>query len=108
MVYRDDGMPPFIPNPRRAPRIQARLRVELAHAGETWSAETVDLGPGGCLVVSSRPLVARTPLRLVLRAEVLRDPLSVGGSVAWAREARGGVVFSERRYASGGDPSAWF
>lgn len=101
-------MPPFIPNPRRAPRIPARLRVEVAHAGETWSAETGDLGPGGCLVVSPRPLVERAPLSLVLRAEVLRDPLSVGGSVAWAREARGGVAFTERRFASGGDPATWF
>ncbi|HET9598792.1 MAG TPA: PilZ domain-containing protein [Anaeromyxobacteraceae bacterium] len=101
-------MPPYIPNPRRTPRVPARLRVELAHAGETWQAETGDLGAGGCLLVSPRPLVARAPLRLVLRAEVLADPLSVGGSVAWTREVRGGVAFDGGRSAPGADPAAWF
>jgi hypothetical protein len=102
------GLPPYIPNPRRTPRVPARIRVELAHGGHTWQAETGDLGPGGCLVVSPRPLVERAPLRLVLRADVLPEPLSVAGSVAWAREVRGGVAFESGRTAPGADPSAWF
>jgi PilZ domain len=101
-------MTPFLHNPRRGPRVPLRLRVDIAHRGDSWEAETEDLGPGGCLVLSQRPLVERAPLRLVLRASELPDTLSVSGSVAWATPARGGVAFRARQLGLGVDPEAWF
>jgi hypothetical protein len=48
----------LILDPRRSPRVPARLRVQVQHASEEWQAETEDLGPRGCLLVSPRPLEA--------------------------------------------------
>jgi hypothetical protein len=101
-------MASFVENDRRAPRLPLALSVELAHRGESWIARTGDLGPGGCLVHSPRPLIERAPLRLVLQAAALREPLAVAASVAWAREASLGLAFLPRQAGPGRDPEVWF
>ncbi len=102
------GMAPFIQNPRRRPRVPLRIDVEIVQGGETWRAETENLGPGGCLVSSPRPLVERARLRLVLRCDDVKGALDVAGSVAWAREGQGGIAFTPRQFGLTPRPEAWF
>ncbi|MFL5300376.1 MAG: PilZ domain-containing protein [Anaeromyxobacteraceae bacterium] len=99
---------PSLQNPRRTPRIPIRLPVDVVQGGDAWRAETADLGPGGCLVVSSRPLVPRTALRLVVRSSAVPDVLAVSASVAWAAGGRGGVAFGPSQPRAGVAPAAWF
>jgi hypothetical protein len=100
----------FIDNPRRFPRLPARLRVLVAARGDGFGAETEDLGPGGCLLVSPRPLARGAQLRLAIEGEGVRQPLSVLGRVAWAEAAvrqRAGVAF-ETRQPGEVRPAVWF
>jgi hypothetical protein len=99
----------FIQNPRQFPRIQARYRVVVSHAGAGWSAETFDLSATGCQIVSPRPMQKGEVARLVIEAPQLSQSLSVFGSVAWTADQgrfRAGVAFAERQ--PDGDPAAWF
>lgn len=99
----------FIQNPRQFPRIQAKYRVVVSHAGAGWSAETFDLSATGCQLVSPRPMRKGEVAKLVIEAPQLSLPLSVFGSVAWTVESgriRVGVAFADRQ--PDGDPSAWF
>jgi len=99
----------FIVNPRKSPRLPARCRVTVAHAGAGWLAETEDLSPGGCQIVSPRPLEVGRAARLIIESARVPNPLSVLGRIAWmAGEGRhrAGVSFSERQ--AGVDPGAWF
>jgi len=100
---------PFIQNPRQSPRIQAKYRVVVSHAGAGWAAETFDLSPTGCQLVSPRPMQKGEVAKLVIEAPPLSQPLSVFGSVAWITDRgriRVGVAFAERQ--PDGDPAAWF
>jgi hypothetical protein len=99
---------PCLQNPRRAPRVSVRLRVEVSQRGDAWRAETVDIGPAGCRVATPRPLVARAPVWLTVRSDLLSEPLAVSGNVAWCEPARSGVAFVSRRTGASGDPEAWF
>jgi hypothetical protein len=99
----------FIQNPRQFPRIQARYRVAVSHAGVGWSAETFDLSATGCQIVTPRPMQKGEVARLIIEAPQLTQPLSVFGSVAWVSEGgriRVGVAFADRQ--PDGDPAAWF
>jgi hypothetical protein len=99
----------FIQNPRQFPRIQARYRVVVSHAGAGWSAETFDLSATGCQIISPRPMQKGEVAKLVIEAPQLSQPLSVFGSVAWTADKgriRVGLAFSDRQ--PDGDPSAWF
>ena len=101
----------YISNPRRAPRVPARLRVEVLHRGLDFQAETEDVGPKGCLVVSPRPLDPGAWVRLMLEADPLPEKLRVTGRVAWAIQparARAGVAFAEMQVERNRDPFAWF
>jgi hypothetical protein len=95
----------FIQNPRQFPRIQAKYRVVVSHAGAGWSAETFDL----CQIITPRPMQKGEVARLVIEAPQLSQSLSVFGSVAWTADQgrfRAGVAFAERQ--PDGDPAAWF
>ncbi|HEU4386053.1 MAG TPA: PilZ domain-containing protein [Anaeromyxobacteraceae bacterium] len=101
----------FISNPRQAPRVPARLRVEMLHRGIDFRAETEDVGPKGCLVVSPKPLDPGAWVRLMLEADRLPEKLRVTGRVAWATQParyRGGVAFAEMQVERNQDPFAWF
>ncbi len=101
----------YISNPRRAPRVPARLRVEVLHRGVDFRAETADVGPKGCLVVSPRPLDPGAWVRLMLEADRLPEKLRVTGRVAWATQPgceRAGVAFAEMQVERNQDPFAWF
>jgi PilZ domain-containing protein len=99
---------PSLQNPRRTPRVPIRLRVDVVQDGDAWHAETADLGPGGCLVVSPRPLVPRAALRLVLRSAAVPEVLAVSASVAWTAGGRGGVAFAPSQPWAAVAPAAWF
>ena len=90
----------FIENPRRFPRVPARLSVGVSTRGEGFQAVTEDLGAGGCLLVTPRPLAQGTALRLAIAEGRDAGPLSVLGRVAWTRAGarlRAGVAFDERQ-----------
>jgi len=100
----------FIENPRRHPRVPVRLRVKVVQRGEDFQAETEDMGPGGCLLVSPRPLGVGLPLRLAIGCDGLSEKLLVLGHVAWheARSRmRSGVAFDARQSGSV-QPKWWF
>jgi hypothetical protein len=73
----------FIVNPRRAPRAPSRCRVRVQTTSTTWDAETEDVGPHGCQLVAPAPLQRGTPLQLALAGPGVKEPLNVGGKVAW-------------------------
>ena len=101
-------MPSVIRNPRRSPRVPIRLSAEVAHRDEIWTTETENVGPGGCSMLSPRPLVAHAPLRVTLRTDLLPEALRIQGSVAWVAAGRGGIAFERARFALGPGPDAWF
>ncbi len=99
----------FIENPRRFPRVPARLAVGVSARGELFQAVTEDVGAGGCLLVTPRPLVQGAVLRLAIGDARDAGPLSVLGHVAWtSAEARlrAGVAFDGRQPGTV-DPDAW-
>jgi len=99
----------FVLNPRRSPRLPARCRVTVAHGGAGWVAETEDVGPRGCQIVSQRPLEAGGVARLIIESARVATPLSVVGRIAWTAgegRHRAGVAYAERQ--SGVDPASWF
>jgi hypothetical protein len=103
------GVGAFIQNPRHFPRIRAKYRVVVSHAGAGWAAETYDLSATGCQIITPRPMQKGESARLVIEAPSLSQPLSVFGSVAWTNDSgriRVGVAFAERQ--PDGDPAAWF
>lgn len=101
----------YITNPRRAPRVPVRLRVEVLHRGVDFVAETEDVGPKGCLVASPRPLDPGAWVRLMLQSDRLSQKLRVTGKVAWAlqpKRQRAGVAFAETKAEPDQDPFVWF
>jgi hypothetical protein len=96
-------------NPRRSPRLPAHCRVTVAHGGAGWVAETEDVGPRGCMLISPRPLEVGAAARLIIESERVASPLSVLGRVAWSNgngRHHAGVAFAERQ--AGVDPAGWF
>lgn len=99
----------YLVNPRRSPRLPARCRVTVAHGGAGWVAETEDVGPRGCQIVSPRPLEVGAAARLVIESGRVPGPLTVLGRVAWGvgdGRCRAGVAFSDR--VGNVDPATWF
>lgn len=97
---RDSGsrVPTEILNPRRAPRVPARCTVDVRMRFAAWSAETDDLGPGGCQLVTPRPIAPGTPLRLTLHLGRLRREVVAAGTAIWSRPeapSRAGVAFDD-------------
>ncbi len=100
----------YVHNARRWPRVPARCTVVVASRVGQWPAETEDLGPGGCQLVSPRVIAAGGEVRLAIAADALAERLSVRGRVAWTSATttpvRLGVAFAAGQ--DGADPGAWF
>lgn len=89
-------MPTEILNPRRAPRVPTRCTVDVRMRFAAWSAETDDLGPGGCQLVTPRPIAPGTALRLTLHLGRLGREVVTAGTAVWSRPelpSRAGVAF---------------
>ncbi len=97
---------------RRFPRIVSRCHVEIRDRYGVWTAETEDVGPRGCRIVTPRAQTVGTLLRLTISSELVAAVLEVAGQVVWARRdrtPRAGISFTGTNgspRATG--PSAWF
>jgi hypothetical protein len=95
---------PDLLNPRRAPRVPARFPVALRHRFSSWSAETEDVGPRGCQLVTPRLVSVGRDVTLEIECPALGRQVRAAATVIWARPAapsRLGVAF--RR-----DECGWF
>jgi hypothetical protein len=83
-----------------------RCSVEIRHRALAWKAETEDLGPTGCQIVTPRMIARGRQVKLTLRTEELGlSPVTVKGTVIWARPespSRIGVRFDP------GTAADWF
>jgi len=101
----------YIENLRRSPRVPTRCMVALTRRGDGCKAETEDIGPGGCLVVTPQPLQLGEPVMLHIESEQVAQPLRVRGRVAWVGggdHLRAGISFTDEHLASRSDPASWF
>jgi len=86
----------FLENLRQTPRILACCEVQVSSSGGLFSAATQDVSPGGCRLLSPRPLAVGQPLRLALRHPGLTTHLRVAArvtSTAGTGRWRLGVAF---------------
>jgi hypothetical protein len=100
-------------DPRRAPRMAVRCRVVVRGRAASWIAETEDLGPGGCQLVTSRYEDAGPEIALAIASPLVARPLVATGRVVWLAEAtahaRLGVAFAAGAGAPGAIlPADWF
>jgi hypothetical protein len=99
----------YIQNPRRSPRAPARCRAKLGFVdGSRVEAETEDVSPHGCQVVSPRAVPLDAQISVELSSDLPVEALAVQGTVAWCSGTppfRAGIAF-----AKGGQRSAarWF
>jgi PilZ domain len=97
---------------RRFPRLLARCRVRLRDRFGVWEAETEDVGPRGCRIVTSRPQTVGTLVSLTLESDRVPEALEVAGQIVWARverPARAGISFAGSASAPAAvAPSAWY
>lgn len=99
-------MPTEVLNPRRSPRIPHRCAVEVRDRFSTWLAETEDLGPRGCRLVTPRLAAPGRELALTIRCDAIDRAITAIGRVVWARveaPSRLGVEFLPDRTEAG-----WF
>jgi hypothetical protein len=101
-------MEEFIRNQRRVPRVPVRLRVTVSSIGGDFTAQTEDVGPGGCRLLCPCLVAAGDLLRLAIHNDAFSEPLKVSGKVVWrsARtRLRAGIKYDdESRVAA----EAWF
>lgn len=93
-------------NPRRAPRAPHRCRVEIRDRFAAWTAETEDLGPRGCQLVTPRLAARGRELHLQIRCDAIGRTIQATGKVVWTRAqepSRLGVEFEQARTEAG-----WF
>jgi hypothetical protein len=97
---------------RRFPRLLTRCRVRIRDRFGVWDAETEDVGPRGCRIVTSRPQTVGALVSLTLECEHVPEVLEVAGQVVWTRAqrpARAGISFAGSASAPAAlAPSAWF
>ena len=101
-------MAEFIVNPRRAPRAPARCRIAVLSPSASFDAETEDIGPRGCQVVSPKGVQKDDLVRVTIANDKVAEPLRVAGRVAWVSARfpwRVGIAFDE---AALPETSAWF
>lgn len=82
---------------RRYPRLPARCRVRIRDRFGVWDAQTEDVGPRGCRLVTARPQSVGALVSLSVQAEGVSRALEVAGQIVWAqaeRPARAGVSFA--------------
>ena len=93
-------------NPRRAPRLPHRCTVEVRDRFSSWLAETEDLGPRGCQLVTPRLTAPGRELSLTIRCGAIGRDIKATGKVVWSRAvepSRLGVEFQPGRTEAG-----WF
>ncbi|MBK9519232.1 MAG: PilZ domain-containing protein [Anaeromyxobacter sp.] len=93
-------------NPRRAPRVPQRCSVEIRDRFAAWKAETEDLGPLGCQLVTPRLAAPGRELQLEIRCEAIGRTIRATGTVVWLRSqepSRLGIQFQPGRTEAG-----WF
>jgi PilZ domain-containing protein len=93
-------------NPRRAPRVPQRCTVEIRDRFAAWKAETEDLGPRGCQLVTPRLAAPGRELHLQIHCEAIGRTIKATGKVVWTRAqepTRLGVEFEVGRTEGG-----WF
>jgi PilZ domain len=94
---------------RRQPRLLSTCRVEIGDRFTTWSCETVNIGPRGCLLITPRWLTVGALLTLRIASDRLERVLEVAGQVVWTEKGvpcRAGVTFTGS--TSGTSPTKWF
>jgi hypothetical protein len=92
-------------NPRRAPRVPQRCTVEIRDRFAAWKAETEDLGPRGCQLITPRLAAPGRELHLQIRCEAIGRTIRATGTVVWSRAespSRLGVEFEAGRTDPGG------
>ena len=99
---------PTIQNLRRQPRLPISLYVNIWRGSAAWPAVTEDVGTGGCLVRTDRPLVVPARLHLRLRSEHLGETFSVPARVAWTSALRSGLAFIPGPDVARERPQEWF
>jgi hypothetical protein len=95
---------------RGGPRLSARCQVEVRDRQASWAAETEDLGPRGCQLLTDRPVKVGDVLTLQISSALMPTPLVVLGLVAWSRPApvgRIGMAFTGA-LTSSLSPQQWF
>jgi hypothetical protein len=93
-------------NPRRAPRVSHRCRVEVRDRFSAWTASTEDLGPLGCQLVTPRLASPGRELKLKIHCDAIGQTIETSGKVVWSRSespSRLGVEFPAQRAMP-----AWF
>lgn len=98
---------------RRFPRLRARCRVQVRDGYGAWEAETEDVGPRGCRIVTRRPQIVGALVGLTVESDSVREKLEVTGEVVWTvrddRLARAGISFAASASRPGAPgPGAWF
>ena len=95
---------------RSAPRLSTHCRVEVRDRYASWTAETEDLGPRGCQLLTGRPAKVGDVLTLEISSALVPTPLVVMGLVAWSAPppvGRIGVAFAGA-LTSSLSPEQWF
>jgi len=93
-------------NPRRAPRVPQRCSVEIRDRFAAWKAETEDLGPRGCQLVTPRLAAPGRELQLQIRCDAIGRTVKATGKVVWTRAqspSRLGIEFH-----AGQTEAGWF
>ncbi len=72
-------------NPRRAPRVLHRCEVEVRDRFASWTAESEDLGPRGCQLVTPRIAAPGRALKLQFRCLAIGKVIRATGQVVWSR-----------------------
>jgi hypothetical protein len=105
-------MAPRADNVRRFPRLRARCTVLVRDRYGVWQAETEDVGPRGCRIVTPRSQTVGTLVGLTVESAAVPDRLEVTGQIVWAvrdRPSRAGISFTGAASRPGAPgPAAWF
>jgi hypothetical protein len=90
----------FIVNARHTPRAEVRCQARSPLVGGGfWLADTEDIGPRGCQLTAPARFTPGEGIELELSSDRVKDPLWVGGRIAWAANEppwRVGIAFSDQ------------
>jgi hypothetical protein len=93
-----NAMSSHVLDPRRAPRVPVCCQVTVRSGRATWQAQTVELGPRGCQLVTPRLPAPGSDASLRIRCEALGRTVRAVGRVVWQQApARVGIAFSPLR-----------
>jgi len=99
---REDVLGKELVNPRSAPRLNHRCRVEVRDRFSAWTAATEDLGPRGCQLVTPRFAAPGRELKLRIHCDAIGQTIETTGKVIWSRAetpSRLGIQFQTTRSA---------